>query len=106
MPPHRADGQVSYQEFKNLKNETREIYKDPVTDDGTKKSAKGLLYVGMGRDGIYLRDQASWEDVHDPNNLLQVVFRDGELVKEWTLDEIRERIKNPHNEMIAVDIHE
>ena len=28
-----------------------EIFKDPITDDGTKKSAKGLLYVGRKYDG-------------------------------------------------------
>jgi nicotinamide phosphoribosyltransferase len=73
--------------------EAREIFKDPITDDGTKKSAKGLLFVGQ-RDGeIYLKDQATWDEVRSPDNLLQPVFRDGELLKEWTLDEIRDRIK-------------
>lgn len=74
--------------------EPREIFKDPITDDGTKKSAKGLLFVGRNSYGsLYLKDQQTWTEATADDNLLQPVFRDGKLLKEWTLDEIRERIK-------------
>jgi len=35
--------------FKILKN-ARDIYKDPFTDDGTKKSAKGLIQIQKSQD--------------------------------------------------------
>jgi nicotinamide phosphoribosyltransferase len=73
--------------------ERREIFKDPITDDGTKKSAKGLLFVGQREGELYLEDQVTWEKVRSEDNLLKTVFKDGELVQEWTLDEIRDRIK-------------
>ncbi len=69
----------------------REIFKDPITDDGTKKSKKGLLVVGQEADGtIKAFDQCSWDE--EAQGLLTTVFKDGVLVKRTTLDEVRERI--------------
>lgn len=66
----------------------REIFKDPVTDDGTKKSAKGLLHVSKSGDGeIILFDQVSWGV--ENTGLLQTVFLNGKMIKETTLEEIR-----------------
>ncbi len=72
--------------------EAREIFKDPITDDGTKKSKKGLLVVEKSdRDGrIFCTDQVSWKT--EGEGLLQTVFKDGKLVKTTTLAEIRERL--------------
>ena len=70
-----------------------EIYKDPITDDGLKKSAKGLLKVVKDNNTYKLIDQVSWEDVNSDDNELKVVFLDGHLVAEVTFEEIRERIK-------------
>jgi nicotinamide phosphoribosyltransferase len=73
-------------------NEFREMFKDPITDSGMKKSAKGLLRVDK-IDGEYiLKDQCSWEE--ESGGELQPVFENGVLLKDWTLAEIRERIKN------------
>lgn len=86
--------------------EGREIFKDPITDDGTKKSAKGLLQVvGYDYDGgepsygtkhpgftLALRDQVSKED--EEKGYLETVFLDGKLTKHQTLSEIRERLLN------------
>lgn len=73
----------------------REIFKDPITDDGTKKSKKGLLRVGWeevdGKAGIYCNDQQSWEQ--EAGGMLTTVFKDSILLKETALDEIRDRIK-------------
>ena len=42
--------------------EGRQIFKDPITDDGRKKSARGLLQV-VRENGVYkLNDQVSWDD--------------------------------------------
>ncbi len=73
--------------------ETREIFKDPITDDGTKRSKKGLLgvfedanYTGV----IFCQDQLTKEQ--EQRGLLETVFKDGKLVKTTTLAEIRERL--------------
>jgi nicotinamide phosphoribosyltransferase len=69
----------------------REIFKDPVTDDGTKKSAKGLMKV-ESENGVYkLIDQACWEE--ERQGELTEVFRDGKLLKDHSLGEIRQRLK-------------
>lgn len=69
----------------------REIFKDPVTDDGTKKSAKGLMKIELQNDTYKLIDQANWE-MEKQGELIEV-FRDGQLLVNHTLKEIRERIK-------------
>ena len=73
----------------------REIWKNPVTDDGTKKSAKGLIQV-YEKDGmIYMKDQCTWTE--EEKGLLETVFLDGRLIREHSLDEIRERIKTQNS---------
>ena len=66
-----------------------EIFKDPITDDGLKKSAKGLLavYKNEGDGALYLKDQATREEAN--NCELELVFKDGKLVREQSLAEIR-----------------
>jgi nicotinamide phosphoribosyltransferase len=67
-----------------------DIYKDPVTDDGLKKSAKGLLRVDLINGEYVLKDQCTREE--EEGGELQVVFCDGQLTKDWTLAQIRERV--------------
>jgi nicotinamide phosphoribosyltransferase len=73
----------------------REIFKDPITDDGTKKSKKGLLRVRpfpyLDEFKTVVEDQQTWEQ--EATGMLTTVFKNSKLVKETTLDEIRERIK-------------
>lgn len=69
-----------------------EIFKDPITDSGMKKSAKGLLMVVKGKENLELVDRVSWNDVNSSDNELKIVFKDGEFVKRTTLTEIRERL--------------
>lgn len=69
----------------------REIFKDPITDDGTKKSAKGLLKITL-ENGVYqLHDQVDWEA--EQTGELKEVFRDGKLLVDQTLADIRARLK-------------
>jgi nicotinamide phosphoribosyltransferase len=64
-----------------------EIYKDPATDDGTKKSAKGLLRVE--KDGSdYVLHQQQTREQFDGGELLPV-FRNGTLLRITTLAEMR-----------------
>jgi nicotinamide phosphoribosyltransferase len=68
--------------------EPRDIFKDPKTDDGTKKSAKGLLHVYKDEEGRYrLKDQAT--PAEEASGELEVVFENGKLVKDYTLAEVR-----------------
>lgn len=70
-----------------------QIFKDPKTDTGNfKKSQRGLCVVFRGEDGN-LEYQDGYDtvtvDSFKGENLLKPVFRDGKMVKEQTLREIR-----------------
>lgn len=70
----------------------REIFKDPITDDGTKRSKKGLLCVMEDdNNNIVCYDGCTWEQ--EGKGLLQTVFKNGKLIKETSLEEIRNRLK-------------
>lgn len=70
----------------------REIFKDPITDDGVKKSAKGLLRVAKNEDGeITLFDQVNWYD--ESKGMLKTIYLNGQFENQTTLTEIRERLK-------------
>ena len=72
-----------------------DIFKDPVTDSGLKKSAKGLLKVIKNTDGeLVVKDGLSWEELEQEDNLLIPVFRNGEFLKETSLTEIRAKLNN------------
>jgi nicotinamide phosphoribosyltransferase len=70
----------------------RNIFKDPITDDGTKKSATGLLAVYDNYEGgLTLKDKVNWES--EESGLLQIIYNDGDFYNTTTLTEIRERLK-------------
>ena len=77
-----------------VNGEGREIFKDPITDDGIKKSAVGLLGVFKRQDGsLWLIDKLEWDDVNSSDNELKVVFEDGSIKGGLqTLSQIRERV--------------
>lgn len=61
-----------------------EVYKEPATDK-SKKSKRGMLSL-IEKNGYLMTVPKQ-----DFGDLLEVVFENGELIKEHTLDEIRER---------------
>lgn len=70
-----------------------EIFKNPITDSGMKKSAKGLTVVYKNEKGeYYLKDQATLEEVNSNKNELKVIFKDGQFYNNTTLTKIRENI--------------
>ena len=72
--------------------EGREIFKDPITDDGVKKSAKGLLHVTKSNEnGYMLVDKVTWDN--EKNGELQAIYINGQFENQTTLTEIRERLK-------------
>lgn len=75
-----------------IKGKERNILKNPVTDDGTKKSATGRVVVIkpldtiMLVDGLTIEEQEYFKDI----DLLEDVFVDGELMRDQSLSEIRD----------------
>lgn len=67
------------------------IFKNPK-ESGFKKSQKGLCFVYRDENGeLKYRDEYTSENI--PNgNLLETIFKDGKLVKDYTLSEIRDRL--------------
>lgn len=78
----------------------RNIFKDPITDSGIKKSAKGRLVLIRDSKGILrLKDECTDEDMK--NSLLQPIYVNGKFFNKTTIHDIRKRIKNQlHNEFV------
>ncbi len=68
------------------------IYKDPITDDGSKRSLRGLLSVPHTlKDGEYwVKQECTPEE--ESKGLLQTIYEDGKFYNSTTLTEIRERL--------------
>ena len=78
--------------YGEVAGEGREIYKDPITDDGTKKSAKGLIKISLENNTYKMIDQVTWEE--ERKGELKEVFRDGKVLVHEKLSEIRKRMKS------------
>jgi nicotinamide phosphoribosyltransferase len=77
-----------------IDGEWRSVYKDPATDSG-KRSKRGLL--GLVRDGDGWRtvpvDGQRFEPLDGGENLLRPVWRNGGLLVDDTLEQVRARLK-------------
>lgn len=73
-----------------VNGERREIFKDPITDDGVKKSAKGLIKVDKVNGEFVLVDQVTPEE--ENKGELKVIYENGQFVNQVTLQEIRDII--------------
>jgi nicotinamide phosphoribosyltransferase len=71
------------------------IYKDPITDDGTKKSLKGLCKViKVDHDGLneyVVATECTFEQ--EAQGELQLIYEDGKFYNQATLEEVRNRLK-------------
>jgi nicotinamide phosphoribosyltransferase len=67
-----------------------DIYKDPVTDDGTKKSLKGRCAVHIENGEYVVKIQCDEEE--EKGGVLQTIYEDGKFYNQTTLTQIRERI--------------
>lgn len=68
------------------------IFKNPK-DSGFKKSQKGCCVVMENNRELTYEDNFTWNDaMKHEKNLLKTVFKDGEIIKEYTLSDIRERM--------------
>jgi len=78
--------------YVEVNGEAREIFKDPITDDGMKKSATGLLGVFLnGDDSLRLEDKLSWEQ--EGKGILKAIYLNGQFENPTTLTEIKNRLK-------------
>lgn len=77
--------------YGEVNGEGRAIFKDPITDDGTKKSAKGLMKVVKENNTYKLIDQVTWDE--ERQGELKEVFRDGKLLIDQTFEAIRQSVK-------------
>ena len=69
------------------------IYKDPITDDGTKKSLKGKCSVLLNttNNEYWVNTECTKEE--EKEGYLQTIYKDGKFKNQTTLTEIRNRIK-------------
>lgn len=72
--------------FAEINGEKKLLFKDPKTDDGTKRSQKGRVRVYKEDNKIKYED-GLLEVVGD--NMLETVFENGKLLREQSLSEIR-----------------
>lgn len=74
-----------------VNGEPREIFKSPKTDSGMKKSLKGLIRVDKNENGVYYATDCVSKE-QEQGGCLETVFEDGKLLKETSIQEIRERL--------------
>ncbi len=77
--------------YGEVNGQGREIFKDPITVDGTKKAAKSLMKIEIKNDAYELSDQVYWEQEKQVD--LKEVFRDGKLLVDVSLAKIRKKLK-------------
>jgi nicotinamide phosphoribosyltransferase len=77
-----------------VNGEDRQIFKDPKTDDGTKKSQKGMVAVVRSADGRSYEciDGLSPNDTC-PDDQLRLIYKNGEFFNRDTFQQIRERLR-------------
>lgn len=79
------------------------IYKDPITDDGTKKSLKGFCAVfDESGDGDYFVQTECTPEMEDSGELIKI-YEDGKFYNQTTLDEIRSKLNKIIESEILVE---
>lgn len=75
-----------------INGDEKMIFKDPKTDNGTKKSQKGAVAVLSTDEGIVFIDQLNLKD-KVPGDILETIFEDGYAALNENFSEIRNRLK-------------
>lgn len=73
-----------------IDGEEKFLFKDPKTDDGTKRSQRGL--VAVMDNGSTCVDGLSSSSTELDNSELVPVFVDGELIADYSFDEVRKNV--------------
>ncbi len=85
--------------YGEVNGEGRPIFKDPKTDDGTKKSAKGMIKLSGTATAVQtMEDMVT--SAQEEEGLLETVYLDGKIMKETTLSEIRALLKLQSNALV------
>ena len=66
------------------------IYKDPVTDDGVKRSLKGLLQVKLVDNEYIVNQESSWEQEEDSE--LKTIYENGIFKNQVTFQDVRNNL--------------
>lgn len=86
-------GQAIKATYAIVDGEERLLFKDPITDDGTKRSQRGMVSVTKTETGTTFKDGLTSKDKKDlDKSILKTVFKNGDLLIEHSLKEIRQRI--------------
>lgn len=81
--------------------EAREVFKDPATDDGLKKSHKGLIKHTQGEYGVWeFKDSATPEE--EAESELDTIYVNGKVLNKVSLETVRGRIKQAVNMFVGV----
>ena len=75
-----------------INNKPYPIFKNPK-EGGFKKSQKGCCKVFINEGKLQFIDDLTWAESLE-SNLLQTVFKDGNMIKEQSLKEIRNKLNN------------
>lgn len=71
------------------------IWKDPKTDNGEKKSAKGLIFVEKTLNGLVMHQDLAWDDWQEklasPTSAFRKVYEEGKLLINESWETVTER---------------
>lgn len=70
-----------------VNGQRRDIFKDPITDDGVKKSAKGLVRIDLVDEGYVLVDGVTEKE--ENKGQLQTIYRNGDFFNRISLQKVR-----------------
>lgn len=87
-----------------VNGEEKLIYKDPKTDDGTKRSLRGMVAV-LERDGELVAIDGLYEADYkkiEHEDKLEVLFEDGKLIRDESLTEIRDLIQKQLKKELSI----
>lgn len=76
-----------------VNGEEKLIFKDPKTDDGTKKSQKGMIDVFIKDKKVCFVDNMYKDEEIYETSIMRCIFEDGYIYNEESLSEIRKRIR-------------
>jgi nicotinamide phosphoribosyltransferase len=79
-----------------VNGEEHMLYKDPITDDGGKRSARGRVAVLRDvTENLFLKDGLTKaEERTQPFNELSTVWQNGRFLGTWSLESVRRHLRN------------
>lgn len=79
-----------------INNEWHDVQKDPITTTAneTKKSKAGHLILTKDSNLNYITKRVSPSEYPNPQDILQLVFANGKIIKRYTFDEVKNNTSN------------